>query len=260
MIFPFSFSLLFTIAAAEEFSYCQSGADWDGLCEKGDAQSPINIITDSITHESTGQGILLTYTMIKAKGSFTDHNYQVTGNFVTGVFNSNNSDITGYGKQFHFHAPSEHTVNGVHYDLEMHSVQYNKTGSPIFVIGVLFQLNDKSNDFLEKVIDSYSIYTNIDLSEAFDGEEDLINFYYYQGSLTTPPCTEGINWFVWDKIQDVNQTQLDFFTSRWAGSSSFACGKGNNRLTQELHNRTVYRYDNSVILMLGVPIVALLMH
>mmetsp|Transcript_10352 Transcript_10352/g.10315 ORF Transcript_10352/g.10315 Transcript_10352/m.10315 type:complete len:139 (-) Transcript_10352:19-435(-) len=136
----------------------------------------------------------------------------------------------------------------------MHSVEYNKTGSPIFVIGVLFQLSDKSNDFLEKVIDSYSSSTQIDLSEAFDGEEDLINFYYYQGSLTTPPCTEGINWFVWDKIQHVNQTQLEFFTSHWAGSSSFACGKGNNRLTQKLYDRTVYRYDSSNILTVGVSL------
>jgi carbonic anhydrase len=56
------------------------------------------------------------------------------------------------------------------------------------------------------------------------------DFYNYPGSFTTPPCTEGINWFVIKEIQTISQAQYDTFFRLWAGNATFAEGKGNNRV------------------------------
>jgi carbonic anhydrase len=61
-------------------------------------------------------------------------------------------------------------------------------------------------------------------------EINFRDFYNYPGSFTTPPCTEGINWFVLREIQTISQAQLDAFNSLWAGNLTFANGNGNNRL------------------------------
>jgi hypothetical protein len=70
-------------------------------------------------------------------------------------------------------------------------------------------------------------------------------FWSYSGSLTTPPCTEGIKWSVLKNVQPISNAQLVKFTSLWAGNSAYAAGKGNNRAIQLLNGRTVYDSDMS---------------
>ena len=69
---------------------------------------------------------------------------------------------------------------------------------------------------------------------------DMSEYWSYEGSLTTPPCSEGIRWSVIKQVQPISQSQLDNVTRRLAGDSHFAEGKGNNRQVQPLNDRTLY--------------------
>lgn len=69
---------------------------------------------------------------------------------------------------------------------------------------------------------------------------DLSEFWSFDGSLTTPPCTEGVKWTVVKDVQPISDAQLAAFTAYYADDPSFAAGKGNNRVTQPLNSRIVY--------------------
>jgi len=69
---------------------------------------------------------------------------------------------------------------------------------------------------------------------------DMTNYWSYPGSLTSPPCTEGVKWTILPKVQSISEEQLAGFTNWFSGNTTFADGNGNNRAVQELNERTVY--------------------
>lgn len=152
--------------------------------------------------------------------------------------------------QFHFHAPSEHRINGETFDLEMHNVFVNDADSnQLLVVGVIYKENpdEKDNDDFLTALDMENLIVN-PTTEPIDAVP-LKNFYEklskkakynYKGSLTTPLCTESVEWFIIEEIQEINSVQLERFTSKWAGLSTFAGGSGSNRQTMDLNRRQVF--------------------
>jgi carbonic anhydrase len=117
--------------------------------------------------------------------------------------------------QFHFHSPSEHTINEKQYDMEMHLV--HKTQDHKFlVIGVLME-KGKHNLHIQKLWDRIP---NVKNKEAYY-QDDHINidnllpstkeYFYYSGSLTTPPCSENVSWFILKKPIEVSSDQINYF-------------------------------------------------
>jgi carbonic anhydrase len=136
--------------------------------------------------------------------------------------------------QLHFHAPSEHTIEGVHYPVEMHLVHKSSQGE-LAVLGVFFEEGDH-----HAALDSLTQNLPAQEGEAFEPEgvsidvSDLLpetgSFYRYPGSLTTPPCSEGVLWTVLIDPVEISEEQCSGFTS--------ALGR-NNRPVQPLHEREV---------------------
>ena len=81
---------------------------------------------------------------------------------------------------------------------------------------------------------------NVDLMSWLMGI-DFETYYAYNGSLTTPPCTQGIKWNVIADIQPISDAQLEAFTRHYAGNFTYAFGNGNNREIMPLEGRTVYK-------------------
>jgi len=135
--------------------------------------------------------------------------------------------------QFHMHQPSEHTIDGRQYDLEVHIVHTNADGQ-FGVLGFMFDSElggDGENLFLGQIplpnpdfTQSYGkdgfgnvIHTkNAKISlKGFMDSVDKTEFWSYNGSLTTPPCTEGIKWTVFSDIQPISKTQVEAFKALW---------------------------------------------
>lgn len=116
--------------------------------------------------------------------------------------------------QFHFHHASEHTVDGNQLPLEMHFVHQSEDGS-ITVVGVLFK-EGKPNETLAPVW--AHLPPEPTASRVVAGELDLASLlpatrttWRYRGSLTTPPCTEGVQWIVLTEPLTMSAAQIAAF-------------------------------------------------
>jgi carbonic anhydrase len=97
--------------------------------------------------------------------------------------------------QAHFHAPSEHTIAGESLDAEFHFVHENDAGD-LLVVGVLAQEGPESeawSPFIEAIAEGRDRDLELDLAAALPAD---LAFDHYEGSLTTPPCSEGVEWIV----------------------------------------------------------------
>jgi carbonic anhydrase len=102
--------------------------------------------------------------------------------------------------QFHFHAPGEHTVNGVRYDAELHLVHTNAIGETA-VIGVLLTSSQAGLPIFDTIMAHAPTSTGEnELSEEVNVLDLLpfrkAAFYRYAGSLSTPACSESVQWFL----------------------------------------------------------------
>ncbi|CAF0736317.1 unnamed protein product [Brachionus calyciflorus] len=129
--------------------------------------------------------------------------------------------------QFHFHwgynpyQGSEHKLNGNKFPLEIHLVHQSPTGK-LAVVGFFFQLG-RNNRLLKPIIDASRriIFRNEQTSTSFNLIDILPNltmanrngYFRYMGSLTTPPCTEGIIWTVFRQTNSISENQLKAFYS-----------------------------------------------
>ncbi|MEO1049059.1 MAG: carbonic anhydrase family protein [Bacteroidota bacterium] len=178
-------------------------------------QSPINIVTKNV--ETGMHEVTVHYKTSKEKLLNLGHTVQV--NYDEG--SSIDFDDKNYGfKQFHFHTPSEHHVDGITYPLEMHMVHEcdshtENPDKPLYlVIGILFREGEE-NSFLNEFINAIPPDEGgevelenmfIDISTLIS--DNLSHFFYYKGSLTTPPFTESVNWMILKQIYEASPEQI----------------------------------------------------
>lgn len=117
--------------------------------------------------------------------------------------------------QFHFHRPSEEKVNGRPFDMVAHLVHKSDDGK-LAVVAVLME-KGSMNPFIQTVWNNLPLEKNVELSPPNDAL-DLNTFlpasqgyYTYMGSLTTPPCTEGVLWLVLKQPVQLSQEQINIF-------------------------------------------------
>ncbi|MFL1011582.1 carbonic anhydrase [Flavisericum labens] len=164
----------------------------------GEYQSPINIIHKDVDSVASKNDLEIQYTPTTLISKVENNGHSIQFDFEAGDSISYKNK-TYFLKQIHFHEPSEHKINGVTYPIEMHLVHVNKAGE-ITVIGLLGEEGDESQlfEFFESFLPleigaRKDIHQKIDLSELFLKDK---HFYSYYGSLTTPPCSEHVNWVV----------------------------------------------------------------
>lgn len=181
-----------------EFSACSSGKN----------QSPINL-TGMI--EGNLPQIDVHY---KAGGSeILNNGHTIQVNYAA------DSTITVSGhtfelKQFHFHSPSENTIESHSYPMEAHFVHSDKDGN-LAVVAVMFKPGEKNAE-LEKAWAHMPEHTGEKhlLPSIINAKKLLphnLDYYRFNGSLTTPPCSEGVWWLVMKYFVTASKTQLEKF-------------------------------------------------
>ena len=137
--------------------------------------------------------------------------------------------------QFHFHSPSEHTVGGYRYTLEVHYL-HRGVSNPgnLAVFSILYNHSSTHNPALDafwmEIFHAKTGLAPISLPALFDQTTRISQSY--TGSLTTPPCTEGVLWHVLESSVGVNALQSLVYTYALNGIANY-------RSSQPLNGRTI---------------------
>ncbi|KAG4028688.1 hypothetical protein MFRU_020g01270 [Monilinia fructicola] len=203
-------------AGGTDWSY-DTSYDWGKisddytLCQTGAQQSPV--------HLNTADGLAKTH---KPTFNYPDsisgslYNWGYGPAFVpAGTDLTRNPSMTFDGetvylKGLHIHSPSEHSINGDRAKSELHLVHAKADGEERAVVGILidpvaYESNAPNSTFFESLqlskVPSFKdtttrISSTLNIKQALTEVKSLDTYWTYEGSLTTPPCTQGLRWFV----------------------------------------------------------------
>ncbi len=208
--------------------WSEVSADY-GLTSQGNIQSPIDInapITADMPPLEVDYGSLELHVM--------NNGYMFKQIVPNKKQKENVLTIDGkdyYLMLWHWHVPGEHKVDGKKAPMELHLV-HRSSDDKYAVVGVMYEYGD-SNQAVQTLFDAAA---NLDSSEVFTIDvrkllpQDL-SYYYYQGSLTTPPYTEGYKWFVLQNPQYMSKAEMKKYKKSGL--------KPNARAVQNIEDRRV---------------------
>ncbi len=121
-------------------------------------------------------------------------------------------------QQVHFHSPAEHQIDGIIYPMEMHMVHVNEEGK-LAVVGVFIKEGHENTTLAglweklpEQVAEHVHPEKNCDVLHLLP---DVHTVFHYSGSLTTPPCSEGVEWFVMKNPIELSKAQIKAFRKQY---------------------------------------------
>ncbi|KAL6906099.1 hypothetical protein ACP4OV_003700 [Aristida adscensionis] len=187
------------------------------LCTEGKQQSPINIDTKTVVSAPNLDTLNRTYAATNAILINNGHDIMMT-------FEGKVGTITVAGKAYnfvrvHWHSPSEHTINGQRYPLEMHLIHKSDDGA-YAVIAILYQYGPPDSFYYQfknalgemakekcdfKQEDSQ---VAVGVAHLRSLQKRTGSYFRYTGSLTTPPCTENVVWNILGKVRQIAKEQV----------------------------------------------------
>jgi carbonic anhydrase len=180
------------------------------LCGIGARQTPIDLAGKDVVPMGL-EDVQFNYSAVPAKVVNNGHTIQV--NLDEG--NSIVVDGTTYNlAQFHFHTPSEHTIDGGSFPMELHLVHKDAEGK-LAVVGIMLEKGEK-NPVLSQIWSKLpkaegkpvALKESVDLNALLPTDRSA---YRYIGSLTTPPCSEGVKWIVMKSSMAITTKQIASF-------------------------------------------------
>lgn len=278
----------------QDWTYQGNGLSWECDCATGRQQSPIDLPSKEDATPSPIKPVM-NYDVIKAgepaesidnmnrvvEGTSVDDSVKIRyHNGAIKILHPNLGKVVKIdgsvfiGEEIQFHTPSEHTIAGERFDMEMHVIHYGYSQGDIakqLVMSFLFKRSPgKYNKFIDS-LDFYSLpnpinnyrelYNDIYIPNVlFNSDDDRIpvmtpfSFYTYEGSLTFPPCTERTTYYVHADPLELSSTAIALFKEALRkpdridehGNLVVESGpsRDNNRLTQPLNDREVFIYDH----------------
>ncbi len=255
-----SISMLLAFVKSQ-WDYKEPLSQWKPPCNNGNQQSPLDfpakaeeyatdqkVIINSV-HYGTNSSGTVNGTMVvlhNAKYSIKQQNDTDFGYIMVKKGDINYKyDLVG----IHFHSNSEHKFNGLSGDLEMHLVHSKNNGwltsknitkdpdskFTYLVVGVMLKVASyKDNENFANINFKAKEVVNFNIKDFPPFRKP---FLFYEGGLTTPPCTEAVNWIVVHTMEKISKGQYDSFRS-WLDKTY--TGVTNNRKSQKLNGRKIY--------------------
>lgn len=196
-----------TVKHEVHWNYDEHGPDrWGEFgesCSLGKAQSPINILTKETSSLDKSHALSLNKS-VQTKASIVDNGHAIQVN----VDNGGTIEVDGVVYklvQFHFHGKSEEQIDGKQYDAVAHMVHKSAFGS-LLVVAVLFEESKTPNKVVQKVLDSVGKSTEMNPAELLP--KNTNSYFHFMGSLTTPPCSENVKWYVMKEVQSASKEQI----------------------------------------------------
>lgn len=204
------------------------------MCKDGKSQSPIDIVVADAAAKEQSQ---LQFNYQDTTLALVNNGHTIKANYGEGSKISVGGDSYKL-LQFHFHSLSETKINGKFFPAEAHLVHANAAGE-LAVVGVLFE-EGAANPLLERLwgYTPTKVNSTTTVSSASINVSDLLPsssaYYGFTGSLTTPPCSEGVRWMVLQNPVTISPAQIAKFRS-------FFNDHDTNRPVQPLNGRVVYK-------------------
>jgi carbonic anhydrase len=204
-------------------------SDAYALCAEGMNQSPVDLVADV---QADLPELIFDYHESPLREEHNGHTIKLdmpAGN----VLRMSGKDNRYEAVQAHFHSPSEHTVGGRQFDMEVHIVHQDKDGL-LAVVGILIE-EGKENPVLNRIW-AFMPEKAGDVVEApiSISETGLLpptrDYFTYNGSLTTPPCSEGVTWIVLKQSIEASAEQVQRFKERVGEASNRPVQPHNARL------------------------------
>ena len=231
------FTLLVCVVMVHSQDYTDQ-ANWGGDCTTGTKQSPIALSTTPTSYTENGDMDLNFHNIVRIGSTTVSTSSEVkfdpdeenvdTGYTIQTDFDKEDTEWEVI--QMHWHAPSEHTVDGSTYPAELHIVHQirdeNARDGSLLVVGLFFDTDVSGKGGADEFLDKWD-FENLGSGEVtlpvdfFLNEMPKRKFWHYEGSLTTPDCTEGVNWYVMENVNKIEQADLDVIISK--------IGRDNNR-------------------------------
>lgn len=250
----------------EGWDYLENGKNWPSMCQETEGQSPVDITRDIDIQGQTKFILWFDYyadpdrEQKKISSYLVNHghgiSFQPPENLDLGYVKLFKSQYTC--KDYTFHSPSEHTLDGARFPLEIQIMNKDRDSDKMLGIALFFREGKTSNKFISALMeasgdaprwnmaasaktvnravrDAFDLNLLVPKSEQHPGGH--LTFYNYEGSLTSPPCTKGVDWWVGAKPLSATKEEIRYIQQAILESPSTR--HGNNRETQPLNGRTV---------------------
>ena len=204
------------------------------LCALGAEQSPIDLVEESFTQEDL-EDITFNYQPTALTLLNNGHTIQVPYNAGSGmVLDGEEYELL----QFHFHTPSEHAVEGDLLGAELHFV-HRKVGTEgdLAVVGVLIEEGAENEALAGVLASAPEEEGEVETEETVDANALLPEgraTYRYPGSLTTPPCSQGVKWNVLAEPIEMSAEQIETLFSIMGESNRPLQPLGDRMLLEDL--------------------------
>lgn len=213
-------------------------------CKTGSLQSPIDMSDRRVKMVRKTENIKRNYRPFNATVKNRGHDIMVRWEGFDQVGSIQINGIRYFLQQCHWHSPSEHTINGRRYEMELHMV-HTTPDQKIAVIGYLYKIG-KPDAFLSKLLNDIMSMADqklerklgiVDPREIKPGGK---KYYRYMGSLTTPPCKQGVVWTINKKIRTISKDQV-----RALREAVHDYAEKNARPLQPLNQREIHFHGQS---------------